>query len=458
MKRIEEEKMSEARRKWKLAELFGIDPNRFIDQRNIEFMKPLEYEGIEYGQELVSYEANNVRNVDMPDNREFINMGLNISVNPWIDNEGGECAYSKGKVRHMNSAHFRELCITVGDRLYVLFLKGKKDMQPPSHLRPEKIYDWLGNVDRKEADRLTKFFRKMKANYNVVRCLVHGYHAMPDGLKTFESDDIVDAVNDLEGIEVELETIPKEDMNNQRTFDDEREFYLDLSNRLIESGRAPFSSVMRQMDYIECMARQAMRDRFMDGVPDEEWLQWGTNVDENVTDPMNEEEELLEWPEDDDIPMVDNAFGAFPLYYEDDGITTEFINDIKQADVEGIVQLQKMMFPQRNHEWGGFRKAELGFLNDMQKSVFWSFTLGRKQQLISKILNESQVEIKQFVKKIFELKTSKIVKALINAAGRGETIRIDDEFTLDYQVTPDQLWLLWEAFKQSTKKRQTLKF
>jgi hypothetical protein len=454
---IKEEKIGDYRRHLRINEQFGIDPNRFVDSRNVEFMKPLEFEGIQYGYELVSYEHKNVRNVDMPDNREFINMGLNVPMNPWVDCEGGECAYSAGKVRHMNGAHFRELCVPMNGRLYALYLKGKKDMQPPSHLRPEKIYEWLGNLNRKNADRLTKVFRRTKANYNVVRCLMNGYHAMPDGFKKFESDEMVDAVDKLESIENALEKIPKQDENNERSIDDEREFYYDLSNRLIESGRAPFSSVMRQMDYIESMARQAVRDRFIDGTPDEEWLQWST-VEPEVDDKMNDEEELLDWREDAEIPMIDNAFGAFPLYFEDDGITTEFINEIKKADVAGIVEIQKMMFPKRDYEWGTFRKAELDFLNDKQRSVFWSFVLGRKQQLIDGILMEADIEIKEFIKKIFEISNKKVAKALINAISRGESIKINDEITIDRPVEPNTLWLLWEAFKQSSKRRKTLKF
>jgi hypothetical protein len=273
-----------------------------------------------------------------------------------------------------------------------------------------------------------------------------------DGLKDFDPMERLDAIEGLETLESELETIPEPETNNFRDLDDERQFYYDVSNRLIQSGRAPFSNVIGQMKYIETMARNAMIDKFVDGEPDEEWLQWSTQTEKDENEPMNEEEALLEMPDERDIPMIDNTFGAFPLYYEEDGLDTEFINEIKVATPEELVSLQKMMFPSYDPYYGTERKAELGFLTDKQKSVFWSFVSGRKQQLIGSILDQTDASVKALAKKLFEMENRKQARAIVAAFSRNEPVKVDDDGTIAEAASADEVWMLKEIIKLAEKK------
>jgi hypothetical protein len=448
---------------WKVNEI-GSDVYR--DSKIVEYKQDIEdvfpeiqkdgkivMKKFRRGEEIVQFEQDRIRNVDLPDNRAFIDMGLNISKNPWVDNEGGEAA-TAGKVRHMDSVDFRERCVPMNGRLYALYLKGKSDFQPPRHLRQEVLFETIPAIDRVQADKLTKFFRKTDARKDVVKGLVNGYYNMPEGFKVWNEDELKEQIEEFDIMESVLERIPEEGENNERTLEDERIFYYEVSNKMIEKGYCTqFSSVLQQINYIERAARQAYKNWLRDGEPNLDML--ATQVEVEVDDIMNEEEEYIDKKEE---PVVNlGEFGAFPLYYEDDGLLTEYINDIKEADVKELRAMQRDMFPTYNEYTGKESRAVLYYLTDMQKSVFWSFIAGRKQELIKQIIKTAPEHILRVVEFILKNGKTTAVRALILAMGRGEAFSIDDT-VFEGKPSDDEYWMMWEAYKQAGKKKKQLKF
>jgi len=252
-----------------------------------------------------------------------------------------------------------------------------------------------------------------------------------------------------------LERIPNEGENNERTLHDERVFYYECSNKMIEQGYCTqFGSVLQQINYIERHAREAMRLGWLrDGEPDLDMLATQTEVE--FDDQMNEEEELVD-PKEEAI-INTGEFGAFPLYFEDDGLDIDYINDIKNADVKELKAMQRDMFPTYNDYTGKESRAVLYYLTDLQKSVFWSFISWRKQQLIDQIKRTASEQIMRVIEFILKNNKTKAIRALILSMGRGEPFSIDDQL-LEAKPSDDEYWMMWEAYKEAGKKKKSLKF
>ena len=104
------------------------------DEKWIQFIKPTRL-----GAELLEFEDNNqYANRDLPDNKVFVDLGLNVRENDHL------------YYQQINDRDFRERCVQLTGRNYVLFEKGYANIKPPTHTSFEGIAAMLGCDDQFE--------------------------------------------------------------------------------------------------------------------------------------------------------------------------------------------------------------------------------------------------------------------------------------------------------------------
>jgi hypothetical protein len=403
-----------------------------------------------FAKELVRKESMQPLNVDVPDDKYLYEMGCGLRRNESLDH------------RAMDDRDFRERCIVVNGRLYALYEKRKVDLQPRSDLRQEVVAGMLPDANYEDVDRFVRFCRSMRFSRKTVLALIHGY-VRPDedgtiarssGLKALDAAEFAEIVDELEAQQAELAEydIPEPETNMPRTLNDERAYWHDVALRLYDQGKFGdgFPGLLAQIRFIETNARRDFDEGYYEDparTPDSFTIYTTEEgVEDTVLDPMNEEEELLEWdPEMEKVAMAidSNAFGAHPLYDETSCLSDEFINEIKAADWKSLSEVKSFLM-----------SGESWYLTSDQRKIAWSFVKGRENGLIAESMKRPIAHlVGSYITKTDDAKRA---CALLFAWKNGERFDTEDTvFKFDEERSLEEdLVAAWTIFRREHRDHQ----
>jgi hypothetical protein len=395
--------------------------------------------------EVTQNESRQPVNVDVPDDLYLYEMGCGNRKNESLDH------------RPMDDRDMRERCITVGNRVYALYEKRKPDLVPRSDLRQEILAKMLHeSADYADVDSLVRVFRNMRLSRKAVLKLVHGY-VRPDedgvldkssGLKSLDS--LEEVALDFEQMDAELAEfdIPEPETNRDRTIDDERAYWLDVSRTLYDRGH--FTSILAQIRFIEQSALRDWKDGYYrDPAHVDEYViyeneQYLTDTHQDI-DP-DDIDAMVEWdPMDEQTAMaIDaNPYSAHPLFGEDSCINDETIDEIKRASWMELSELKSWIMGK-----------DVWYLNSDQRKIVWSFIKGRENELIEVAMKRP---IAQMVGSyITETDDSGRACAMLFSWKNGERFDTDEQvFKFDEEGSfENELVAAWTIFRREHKEHQ----
>lgn len=394
--------------------------------------------------EVTQRESIQPLNVDVPDDKYLYEMGCGNRKNESLDH------------RAMDDRDFRERCIVVGNRVYALYEKRKADLAPRSDLRQEVLMKMLHeDADYADVDTLAHVFRDMRLSRSAVLKLIHGYVrpdedgviAKSDGLKSLE--DLSEIAGEFESMRDELKEfdIPEPETNRDRSIDDERAYWLDVSRDLFDRGH--FASTLDQVRFIEESALRDWEDGYYrdpDHVDEFVIYQNEDYVSDRQSDVDPDDENLIEWdPIDEETAMAidSNAFGAHPLYDESSCISDDLIDEIKMASWLELSEIKSWLMGK-----------DAWYLNSDQRKIAWSFIKGREDRLIAESLRRP---IAQMVGSyITETKESGRACAMLFSWKNGERFDTDEDvFKFDEEMPLEhELAAAWTIFRREHKDHQ----
>jgi len=362
------------------------------------------------------------RNRDLPDNIGYVAMGLEERKNEHLD-------YNK-----FSSRLFSEDCIQYGGRLNVIFQRAKIDMQPALLNRAEWLAKQL-NCEMCDALTLAECFKRLGLDRNMGLKAIFGYYDQTNAAWR----------NGLQKIGVEagrkyaeyFENLVKELDEGPDLIQELREHFLSTSFDMIESRdwmlqyHVEEPSAFEQMYWIEEMVRQEF-----EALPPKEVDDYEDSYISHIGDAKKEQ------------PSFD-LFGAFPLKTDADGLPHEIISEINQASVEKIKKIQQRMFNQNTY-WG-IRKAQYGWMTQLQKVEFWSFVNARKAKLADeakKTLTPKSMEVIEIMKTLGSFKQK---KAFIASYCAGNSFNLYGKQIRNPKPSNEEAFGVWAEFRRITQ-------
>ena len=425
----------------KVSPIWAYTDNRIIEEVLVESKYVDDFGRKCPALELIQRESFQPINTDVPDDLYLFDMGCSHRRNESLD------------YRQMDDRDFRERCIGVNSQVYALYEKRKPDLAPRSDLRQEVLSNML-NADYEDVDTLTHVFRDMRLSRRTVLSLVHGY-VRPEGDSVIKTsglkslDDLSKIASDFETMNESLiqDDIPEPETNKERTLDDERAYWLDVSRDLYDRGK--FTSILAQIRFIEQSAKRDFKDGYYidpEHTGDRIIYQNEDSVADNHVDIDADDETLLEWdPADEKVAMsIDtNAFSAHPLYDESSCVSDELIDEIKVATWQQLSNLKNWLMSK--NAW---------YLYKSQRSVAWSFIKGREDELIELAMNRP---IARLVGSYITKETnSKRACAVLFAWKNGDRFDTENQIFKFDQVgsLEDELVAAWTIFRREHPRHQ----
>ena len=453
-------------------------------------------------------DLNQYRNDDLPDNLTFKDMGLAVRDNLHLD------------YQPMNNRDFRERCVQMNGKNYALYMKGKTDagIKPANHKSQEVIQDIFAELEiecsDQTADDLAIMARKFNLDRKSMMKLIYGYvdqtkieairdeaynkfdrenrfrtrdlhefnlfvgecadfceslakelcdHAIRTGLQSLDYIDLEDYADYFKDMSCRLPTISDIGDPYPRKLDDERLFYYDLYQRLIENGQKSDNPI-EMMKFIEQSAADAFYNP--DDKPNEAdeamMIELGFNIEdlelryESLDDEgqayVEESDDLTPASkyEDQDYDQIDGSvFSAFPLFHGQDNLNYEFIAEIKSADHNELKQIRGMAFEQIDHYTGRKYKAQLRHLTPAQMAAFWDYIRDRKAKLgregLKNLTHNSRVVLGHMRK----MGPYPQTKAMLKSYESGTDFETDTdylEFSEIAQPSAEDIFTLWTQF------------
>lgn len=424
-------------------------------------------------------------NTDLPDDLHNVAQGHANPQNPHIDEkEPRRTVFDMWGSYRTISAVFRDDAVKMNNRVYPLYRKSSIDVLPTYHTRPETLQNWEANkwvpsenrwkktefkTVKEDAFTLSELAQKMNLNYCTMQKLIFGYmHSDGEwrhGIHIFDEEEIADFLFEQETM---LDKIDEPDPKLEQ----ERQFYYDLSNRLIEKGayNAPFTSVTGQMKYIEHMASQAIIE-YENDEPDPRNL--SIMVEKGFGDPLVTIESLDSGENkpvyEDDLDnqqyedemgdeVSDDGWSAFALHYGEDAPDWEFVLEIKKAGIVELNRIKKKFFKQEHRSFYGTytTPAELWYLTPEQKSICWWYINRREEHIVSaikKYMSKEAKEVMDFLPRLPQHQS----KALIQCFRYNDVFEAYDK---DFDFTEREIempwhcyevWVLWHEWKKIGK-------
>ena len=455
-------------------------------------------------------DVNQYKNSDLPDNLSFKDMGL-------VDRENRHLDYQK-----MNDRDFRERCVQMNGRNYALYMKGRQDagLKPANHKDQQVIqgiFEEMGiTCSNQTADDLAIMARKFGLDRRSMMRLIHGYidqaevedirnsrfaefdeenklystsltefnklvdlcdqfckslaselveFAVKGGLKTLDYIDLETTADSLKDMSCRVPSIPAIGDPFPRKLDDEREFYHDVYQRLIDSGQRPDDPFV-MMEFIELNACEAFYnpDNEPHELDESMMIQYGFDPEEielkyerldSDDDVLTEETDELTPAskyEDMEYDQVDgNVFSAFPLFHGEDNLNYEFIAEIKTADHKTLKEIQNMAFDQQDHYSGRTKKSELRHLTPAQLSQFWNYINDRKAKLGREGLKNLSHNSRVVLGLMRKMGPFQSTKAMLKSYEHQSDFETDFEYLefskMKSEPSSEDMFTLWAQFR-----------
>ena len=300
--------------------------------------------------------------------------------------------------RKMDDRDFKQRCVQHYGKNYVLYPGAYADTGGPNHLKKDTWIKWLESpcrcnkecqhlstgIDALDADTIATVFAKLKMDRTRTIKSVFGYaiksndkdEIWRDGIKSLDREELKDFAFDLEMIEYQLPKLPKKGQPDPvRTLNDEREFYLDLSYRLLGAGQMiDLENPLQQMAYIETMAKVAMESQPEPSQHDiATIIEYGFDeIDSDDTESEDQDYESIEYKSNGD------GWTAFPLSDGQDAIDYTWVAYIKTATIRKLQSWKKVAIRYGHSQY----RARLSF---QQKSDLWSRIWERQEKLATQI-------------------------------------------------------------------------
>jgi len=378
--------------------------------------------------EISEWESKFQRNLDLPDNLSYCDMGIEDRVNTHLDvsnMDGKGC---------MDDRHFREHCVVYGQSLFFVHQKLKADMQPPLQLRPEWIQEKL-ECEFEDACTLSEAWKQLGYNKWVINKMVFGYFdnekkEWKNGLQyvgpsrgrefaeyfeelALEFGDVIGEANDINGI---------------------RGHYYDVAERMISSGEWYAQYHIRRPDVMDQMA----------------WIEHMSSIeyDESIQlvyQEVDQQDGYVNYLGGEEIERKIDAFGINRLFHGAEGIDQELVNEIKEASALKLKKIQRRFYPNRTGYTGTIRKAQYWWMTPMQKSVAWEFIKARREELSNYTLSECS-------KRVLDIEAApKIKRALIASYCAGNSFNLYGEL-MEWKKRPNEneILAIWAQFNKLT--------
>jgi hypothetical protein len=407
-------------------------------------------------------------NADIPDNLPLDDMGIGGWTNredyvwpeidpvtryyrktPWLDHQS------------MNNIDFRQRCITANGRLYVLQPMGRPEIAGPKHLQPENLINWLKNpcrcktcrhknseIEFIDAQSIVKVLFNLQMDRARVIKLVFGYQpsiggkgAWKHGVKSLEPEIIGDLAYDFEQLEAKLPKLLPEGQNETRTLDDERAYYLDVSNTMLENGQNYLKELnldltrpLQQMRYIEHMAN--LWHNAFDHQPDQNKIDFLIEKGFGVEEQSDQDDDGVY--ENSDFAPVGDGWTAMPLSDGNDTVDWHWIACIKTAGVKRLQAWKRLMYQISER------------LTRAQIQDLWDRIWQRQAILIESIKPKITLDVQMILDEIPHL-TSNQAKALIFAYDQGGAFERYTSFDFQNPGDPELVFYLWNAYRELVK-------
>jgi len=396
--------------------------------------------------EMVEFEDKIQRNLDLPDNLAYIDMGIESPVNTHLDvnrnnNEGVKMLWKKHRRGFeyqvpchggsMDDRDFRERCVRYGNQMFFIHQKLPSDMQPMLQLRPEWIQGHL-ECEFEDACTLSEAWRRLGYSKWMINKLVFGKYCDADGtwkmgLRHSGIEKSRDYAEYFEGLVYDLEEI--ESME-----DELRGHYYDVSQRMIDSGEwyAQFSEEVNaalQMSWIESSVRNEFEE--MEIICEEE---------------IDEVDGFIDYFGDEMMTMrTSDAFGINALFDGNDCIDHELICEIKEASAQEIGKIQQRFFSKMTPY--GMRKAHYWWMTGSQKERAWKFINARKDELKDfKLLSEHTKTVLNDI--MNEVVSDNMKKAMVASFCNGRRFDLFGEIINWRKPAPNEVYAIWAEFEK----------
>lgn len=480
--------------------------------------------------ELVHKRAKISRNTDLPDTLPLDEMGVPGPSNrenymwPEIDpnapayrksrhldndsiyfkSQNGKCLLNR-TVGGMNDRDFRDRCVQANGKLYVLYQQGSPELAPQNHLQAETFVKWAAqpckckrNCDHlqtempeSDADSIVKALERLNMDRKSTTRLMFGYHAFErdsyvktesgyrntyksewrDGVKSMDAEELMDFAKYLEDLEAGMPKLAKVGENEERTLDDERIYYSDVSQRLIET-RADRNNIMgldiekpqQQLLYIDQLANSTIDnasteqpdpseidtlisrgfDYDLDELPVglnryEVWQKDIEQVGEIMVDSENQAYE------DTDFRSSGDGWTAFPLHFGEDTVKWHWCQCVRHAGVKRLQAWKRIM-------------RKLYWLTYPQRSDLWARIWERQEQLIAIIKTKSEklAQVRTIIEEMGSLSQAQ-ARALVYAYQVGGSFERYNSFDFEEPGDPELAFYLWDKYKQDFKGKKPKK-
>jgi hypothetical protein len=387
-------------------------------------------------------------------------MGCNEAKNPALD------ATQTGRV-------LREFCYQSNNRNYFLFEKAAINFQGQNFQRPEWIAQKIG-LHPSDADTIANSFRSLNLDYKTTSRILFGHHR-------FELTEIKNKFGELEakfGKRLDTKSVKgmvdfphlgekcatvMENLVDSLEADgpsrreQERQHFLDVSNRLLAAGQIKFPTPAHQMQWIENKTDAALEQPEPDS-PDPrdvaDLIELGFCEEDPLDDYETEADEYLFDPEDETpLNMGDsNPYSGNPLGNENDRLSHEFSAMIKSATTAEISLLISRMFSTFKDSYAGTTReirAEYWYFTDDMKSHFWVLVKARQAELKKEISANPSADLQKILNWIEQAGKTQMATSAIFAWSKGEPAEFYG-YRLDWTGKADktELALAWEAYNE----------
>jgi hypothetical protein len=364
------------------------------------------------------------KNRDFPDEEHLIAQGLKNSNNDHLD--------AKEKIHDWDArglgSDFRDRCVHMNGKNYALYLKAKPDLEPPNI----KKFEWLMKKLGCAADVAMK---------------------------------IITAARELSMGWVELAKI----------FPEIKKFNREHNACMIAERQEHImreKTIAERADYLEMLAMETAEPDWKMQATWSEIHQQGPKIDgwEYMTDevvaalkyvPYTElecEDPFWSYLEEGEEPFKEdemdyggdnNPFSAFPLYDGSEGVDHEFINEIKEMNMTELIELQRDMYPQKDHLNGGTRPARFWYITKSQKDIIWSYINERKEKIKQEAADNLSRDCQEVLRMINNWGKCSTSVSLIGKFKTGDDFKFYGEIiSFDAPATPEELAVAWTVYKR----------
>lgn len=346
----------------------------------------------------------------------------------------------------MDEVHFGECCTPSGNKLLAFHMKSAVNMEKPMHLKEESFEEALG-VETLEANSMSQAFQKLGLNWREVNGLINGYMGDDREWRHGLAAAYKDGDGDWEAYFEDLAEVV--DNPVPRTLNDEREYYLNISQKLHDNVPGAFDSPLDIIRYIEVCAAQAINeyerpttdDMELTGYQEETLygLKRGKkiDIDEDYIDPETKTE-----------TWGDSVHGAHPMDFGQEGISWKLINQIKEGSFEDIFKIRQSLriTTKRNrfnepYKIYGVRRNYTA----SQKAQAWVYIRERESELAQIAETEASEDVLKTVKYIKENILGKATKSYALCHINGREFNQYGNLISFQKPSTDETGLLWHT-------------